>query len=137
MFSKFHTPCKISDYEPNTRSICLMLIIYKMKKIIINNVKVIVTTVVVYFYFKVSQYRKYMQTNITIHFINKKFTNTYTLAIFFQKKIRFIRRNQIFVIRDNNSIKHFFTSLDQENGIHKYFIWYLLNIYFAVFNIKN
>ena len=38
---------------------------------VIGCFKVIALTVVVYF-FKVSQYRKYTQTNIRIHFINKQ-----------------------------------------------------------------
>lgn len=33
----------------------------------------------------VSQYRKYTQTNVRIHFINNKLTNIYTIAIILQK----------------------------------------------------
>ena len=44
-------------------------------------VEEILLTVLVYFSFKVSQYRKYTQTNIKIQFINNKMTNAYTLAI--------------------------------------------------------
>ena len=38
------------------------------------------------FFFKVSQYKKYKQTNIRIHFINNKLTNTYLLVTFLWKK---------------------------------------------------
>ena len=44
--------------------------------------KVIVRTVVVQFIFKVSQYRKYMQTNIRIHFNNNELTKTHLLVMF-------------------------------------------------------
>ena len=46
-----------------------------------KGLKLIVPTDVVYFY-KVSQYRKYTQTNIRIHFINITLTKTYPLTIF-------------------------------------------------------
>ena len=74
--------------------------------------KVIVPTVVYFFQSVTIQEihtKKYKNTS----FFNNKLTNTYTLAIFLQK-IGFIWRNQIFVILHNNSLKHCFTSLDQE-----------------------
>lgn len=43
--------------------------------------KVKVPTVVVHV-FSVSQYMKYTQSNIRIHFINNKLANTYLFAIF-------------------------------------------------------
>ena len=96
--------------------------------------KGIVPTVVVYF-FSVSQYRKYTQTNVRIHSFTKNWP-IHTLSQYLYTKNRFIWRNRIFVLLHNNLTKHSSLALTKQtetnNFYDKYFM-YKQHLLFTVF----
>ena len=81
------------------------------------SIKKIVPTIVVQFIFKRSQYRKCTQTNISIHFINKKLPIPTFPQCFYMKiclsQIR-LGINRTVIILHNNSTKHCFLGFDEE-----------------------
>ena len=101
--------------------------------------KGIVPTVVVYF-FSVSQYRNYTQTNVRIHSFTKNWP-IHTLSQYLYTKNRFIWRNRIFVLLHNNLTKHSSLALTKQtetnNFYDKYFMYKQWNIYCLPYSNHN
>lgn len=94
-FTRFHpNDCSFIFFSydrPKTKDLFLLIFpwhapnqVWVFANDCVNYLKVIVPTVELHLFCLVSQYRKYPQTNIRIHFVNNKLTNFYV-------KMRFIR----------------------------------------------